>query len=509
MTHTLLLIILSLFLTDVSSEATTLRTYPEGRTLSYTDDGALLRAETWTGNLTHQWLYHGPLTPIAQLDNQGQVVARYVYGSQDRVPDYPLLGEAIYRLVTDHLGSVRLVVDVMTGEVVQRLDYDVWGNVLQDTNPGFQPFGFAGGMSDSLTGLVHFGTRDYDPSVGRWTTKDPIGFASEDTNLYAYVYNDPVNSVDPSGLFLNLVAGCLISGGIELASQMIIDGKSLGCVDWGSVALETATGCGGGSIVSKLWKSAKDLATSALPCANSLVTGTLVHTETGLKPIQEIPIGEKVLSFDERTEQTSYQPVLGIVSKHQKYQLVKITLDSGESLEATAGHPFYVPGKGWNAAGNLKVGEALRLQNGITVVIKEVDTSVRTEIVYNFTVANYHNYFVGRDGVLVHNINWSPKSVKTFGHTFSRHGAGAKNTKNLVGRAASTGDNQGQWKNNETAAEFLRESADKLSGPATVQIPDGLGQVITPDGTIVPTNWANLVPCGDGYKTAYPVFPKK
>jgi len=62
-----------------------------------------------------------------------------------------------------------------------------------------------------------------------------------------------------------------------------------------------------------------------------------------------------------------------------------------------------VPGKGWNAAGNLKVGEALRLQNGITVVIKKVDTSVRTETVYNFTVANYHNYFVGRDGVLVHN----------------------------------------------------------------------------------------------------------
>jgi len=36
--------------------------------------------------------------------------------------------------------------------------------------------------------LVHFGSRDYDPQVGRWTTKDPIGFASEDTNLYAYVY---------------------------------------------------------------------------------------------------------------------------------------------------------------------------------------------------------------------------------------------------------------------------------------------------------------------------------
>ncbi|OQW86982.1 MAG: hypothetical protein BWK78_09455 [Thiotrichaceae bacterium IS1] len=129
------------------------------------------------------------MTPIAELDNQGQVIARYVYGSQDQVPDYLLMGEAIYRLVTDHLGSVRLVVNVMTGEVVQRLDYDAWGNVLQDTNPGFQPFGFVGGIYDSLTGLVHFGARDYDPQMGRWISKDPIGFASEDTNLYAYVYN--------------------------------------------------------------------------------------------------------------------------------------------------------------------------------------------------------------------------------------------------------------------------------------------------------------------------------
>jgi len=81
MKHTLLLITWSLFLCGVSSSATR-RTHTAGSPLNDTSDGALLRAETWTGNLTHQWLYHGPLTPIAQLDNQGQVVARYVYGSQ-------------------------------------------------------------------------------------------------------------------------------------------------------------------------------------------------------------------------------------------------------------------------------------------------------------------------------------------------------------------------------------------------------------------------------------------
>jgi uncharacterized protein RhaS with RHS repeats len=48
---------------------------------------------------------------------------------------------------------------------------------------------------------VRFGVRDYDPETGRWTAKDPIRFAGGDMNLYGYVLNDPVNWVDPWGLF--------------------------------------------------------------------------------------------------------------------------------------------------------------------------------------------------------------------------------------------------------------------------------------------------------------------
>jgi RHS repeat-associated protein len=98
------------------------------------------------------------------------------------------------------LGSVRLVVNTQTGDIAQRIDYDAFGNVTQDTNPGFQPFGFAGGLYDVDTGLVRFGARDYDAEVGRWTAKDPILFAGGDANLYAYVSNDPLNFIDPSGL---------------------------------------------------------------------------------------------------------------------------------------------------------------------------------------------------------------------------------------------------------------------------------------------------------------------
>jgi RHS repeat-associated protein len=95
---------------------------------------------------------------------------------------------------------VRLVVDTLNGTTVQRIDYDAWGNVALDTNPGFQPFAFGGGLYDVDTKLVRFGARDYDPETGRWTTKDPIGFRGGDTNLYAYVRNDPINKTDADGL---------------------------------------------------------------------------------------------------------------------------------------------------------------------------------------------------------------------------------------------------------------------------------------------------------------------
>ena len=116
------------------------------------------------------------------------------------MPEYLTKNGQTYRIIADHLGSPRLVVNVATGQIAQRLDYDAWGKVTQDTSPGFQPFGFAGGLYDRDTGLVRFGLRDYDPDNGRWTSKDPIGFNAGDGNLYAYVHNDPVNYLDPTGL---------------------------------------------------------------------------------------------------------------------------------------------------------------------------------------------------------------------------------------------------------------------------------------------------------------------
>ncbi|MBW2662707.1 MAG: RHS repeat-associated core domain-containing protein [Deltaproteobacteria bacterium] len=106
-----------------------------------------------------------------------------------------------YYLTYDQVGSLRSVANTATN-VLKRINYDSFGNIIEDTNPLFEiPFGFAGGLHDRDTGLVRFGYRDYDPDTARWTAKDPIGFAGGDTDLYGYCLNDPVNFVDPEGLW--------------------------------------------------------------------------------------------------------------------------------------------------------------------------------------------------------------------------------------------------------------------------------------------------------------------
>ncbi|MDZ4064321.1 MAG: RHS repeat-associated core domain-containing protein, partial [Coriobacteriia bacterium] len=177
---------------------------PDGRLIEYVIDGMGRRVGKKVDGVL-QWglLYRSALQPVAVLDGAGNVVDRYVYGSSRNVPEYVERSGERYRILTDHLGSLRLVVNVGTGEVVQRMEYDSFGVVLVDeVAAGWEPvlFGFAGGVYDRDTGFVRFGARDYDASVGRWTGKDPIRFEAEGTNLFEYALGDPVNYVDVDGL---------------------------------------------------------------------------------------------------------------------------------------------------------------------------------------------------------------------------------------------------------------------------------------------------------------------
>ncbi|WP_437592179.1 RHS repeat-associated core domain-containing protein [Sorangium sp. So ce1000] len=174
---------------------------PDGTDIDYLVDGEGHRIWKQRNGVNVQgFLYRSDLQPAAELDGAGGVVARFVYGRGRNVPDLMIKGGATYRILTDHRGSPRLVVNTANGVVAQRMDFDEFGRVLMDTSPGFQPFGFAGGLYDRDTGFVRFGERDYDPETGRWTAKDPIYFDGGSSNIYEYAKGDPVNHRDPSGL---------------------------------------------------------------------------------------------------------------------------------------------------------------------------------------------------------------------------------------------------------------------------------------------------------------------
>ena len=172
---------------------------PSGDQIQYVLDGAGRRiGKKKNGTLVQGFLYQGTRA-VAELDGSNQVVSEFVYGTKLNVPDYIVKGSSTYGVVSDNLGSVRLVVDLSNGSVVQRLDYDEFGNITLNTNPGFQPFAFAGGIYDVDTKLTRLGVRDYDAATGRFTTKDPLGFDA-DLNSYRYAGDDPVNVLDPIGM---------------------------------------------------------------------------------------------------------------------------------------------------------------------------------------------------------------------------------------------------------------------------------------------------------------------
>jgi RHS repeat-associated protein len=214
---------------------------PDGREIVYAIDGQNRRVgKSIDGVAVQAFVYQDQLNPIAEYDGSGALVSVFVYAERGHVPSFLRKGGNTYRIVADHLGSVRQVIDVATGVVVQRLDYDEYGVVLTDSNPGFQPFAYAGGIYDQDTGLVRFGARDYDAISGRWTAKDPIGFGGEQENLYVYALIDPLNHIDPSGeiAFVPILIGFAIGAGLEALTNP--------CASLGDMLLAGAIGSIGG-----------------------------------------------------------------------------------------------------------------------------------------------------------------------------------------------------------------------------------------------------------------------
>jgi RHS repeat-associated protein len=359
------------------------------------------------GAITHRWLYSDELIIAAELAADGSVVSRFVYGRGHNAPDAMLRGGVTYLFVRDHLGSVRYVVDAATGAVAQELAYDAYGVVVADTSPGFQPFGFAGGLYDPDTSLVHYGAREYDPETGQFLRRDPSGFAGG-LNLYGYAGGDPVNYVDRDG---NFIAAAVIVGGIEggvmggldEAVDQALD-PNRGGYDCGAIAAAAGrgavTGAAAGALGGRLAKSG-----SGRQC---FAPGTAVHTERGAVAIEDVAVGERVLSRGEEGELV-YQEVTRLFRRDDaerielRFEDDGPDADAGQLLVTTPEHPFHVAGAGWVPAGELRLGDAVVTAEGRLARLAAALTLAEPGPVFNFEVAGTHSYFVGDAALWVHN----------------------------------------------------------------------------------------------------------
>ena len=190
----------------------------EGRRSAKYCNGELVEAYRWLDFLRLEGFH------------DGESAYRFAYRDRERTP-YAMEREdgAVASLFYDQVGSLRVVADA-GGNVIKEVLYDPFGGIIKDSNPALRiPSGFAGGLHDFDLGFVRFGWRDYDTFTSRWTAPDPLGDAGGDPDWYGYCLDDPVNGIDPLGLFnFDSPFGRILKKGFDRSVQMAGGGAVAG-----------------------------------------------------------------------------------------------------------------------------------------------------------------------------------------------------------------------------------------------------------------------------------------
>lgn len=329
-------------------------------------------------------------------------------------------------------------------DVSEPLTYTAHGEPLTGS---VTPWGFGaqwGYYTDEGTGLQLLTNRYYDPSAGRFVTRDPIGYRGG-VNLYGYVGNNAANVIDPSGLdpsgsngwgndaadWLDdkidnaedfyrrdpehWIANGLIKTVGDLsrgAADMLRVGSGVGhalydCDDnaYGRAAnvLMDVTRAAG---LFQLLGGPAASATGRAAGSSCFVAGTLVQTSEGVKRIEEVEAGDVVLSTDAAQPASAGQPLLRQEVARTYVREASEVIDirvGGETVTATAEHPFWVVGAGWTPAGELRPGSPLLTKGGSAARVESVSRREGRFRVYNFEVVSSHTYYVSALGLLVHN----------------------------------------------------------------------------------------------------------
>jgi len=156
--------------------------------------------------------------------------------------------------------------------------------------------------------------------------------------------------------------------------------------------------------------------------------GTLVKTAAGPQPIERVQADDLVWSRDEATADVRLKPVVQtfVTPSQPLVDLVAATRDGRtEHLRVTPGHRFWVEGRGWKAAESLAAGEAVAMSDGTAAELVGASSLAERATVYNLEVDEFHTYFVGGSGLLVHNAD--PKNPNDCNGASAGPGATALN----------------------------------------------------------------------------------
>lgn len=357
-----------------------------------------------------------------------------------------------YYYTRDHLSSVREMLD-SSGNLKARYDYDPFGRRTKITGSLDADFGFTGRYYHAPSGLHLTFFRVYDSTTGRWLSRDPMGQPS-DLNLYCYADNNPLNFIDPYGL-----APCdwanWLDNKIDAAAQKLTNTSTfwnyqvfmnaLALKGFADV-LRFGSGVGDaiynpctkpigkvfdviqdilrGFVLAQLFdmllksalgkaleaaESAAEDSVSKVAGPNCFVADTLVQTDQGSKPIQDIRPGDAVMSWDENSETVTTNVVTRTFERIVD-EVIELKIEDG-MIVATTEHPFWVENRGWVPASSLMPGDELRTRDGGLRTLYSTDRTFRTESVYNFEVAGSHSYFVSEMSILVHNASQAPRQM--------------------------------------------------------------------------------------------------
>lgn len=361
----------------------------------------------------------------------------------------------------DQLGSTIALTNA-SGAVTNVNSYDEAGRPAASNAALFQ---YAGQMWMPGPQTYYYRTREYHPGLGRFLQPDTAGYA-DGPNLYSYVSGDPINLTDPSGqgptigpmtcvwfdgapcqpysggmtgsqlnsiwqqfinmdrdrpsIYSNLPGyGQRFGPPVEsdpeyqrlqaAIAQANYDNRWMLIPVVAPVAAVVAVEAG--AVAAAEWGISRAGSTGLVRAVcNCFVAGTEIQTATGIKAIEQVVVGDLVLSRDEFTGETSYQPVTGLINGSER-TIWEVTVEQvgsegsarRETIGTTDEHPWRLAGGDWALTAELEPGSELVSADGHRIVVVSALETDRVEQTYNFEVREFHTYFVGETGAWVHN----------------------------------------------------------------------------------------------------------